>query len=85
MATRRVHELMTTDVVTLPKDAKLIEAVGKLADNNISSIVITDKQTPLGIITERDITRIATATSSTDEMNSLPVSNFMSKKPCNRL
>jgi PAS domain S-box-containing protein len=70
---------MTTDVVTLPKDAKLIEAVGKLADNNISSIVVTDKQTPLGIITERDITRIATATSSTDEMNSLPVSDFMSK------
>lgn len=81
MATRRVHELMTIDVITLPKDAKLIEAIGKLADNNISSIVITDKQTPLGIITERDITRIATATSSTDEMSSLPVSNFMSKNP----
>ncbi len=81
MATRRVHELMTTDVIVLPKEAKLIEAVGKLADNNISSIVITDKQTPLGIITERDITRIATATGSTDEMNSLPVSNFMSKNP----
>jgi diguanylate cyclase (GGDEF)-like protein/PAS domain S-box-containing protein len=72
---------MTTDVIALPKDAKLIEAVEKLSDNNISSIVITDKQTPLGIITERDIARIAATTGSADEMNSLPVSNFMSKNP----
>ena len=84
MATRRVYELMTADVVTLPKDAKLIEAVGKLADNNISSIVVTDKQTPLGIITERDITRIATTASGigiSGDICDLPVSDFMSKNP----
>ncbi|GER93759.1 CBS domain-containing protein [hot springs metagenome] len=80
MAAQRVHELMTTDVVVLSEDAKLVEAIKKLSDNNISSIVIVDRHIPLGIITERDIARIA-ATSNPAEINSLPVSNLMSRNP----
>lgn len=80
MAVQRVNELMTTDVVVLPKDAKLVDTIEKLADNNISSVVIVDKQIPLGIITERDIARIA-ATSNPAEINNLSVSNLMSKNP----
>ncbi|MEW6115978.1 MAG: diguanylate cyclase [Nitrospirota bacterium] len=82
MAPRRVYDLMTTDVITLPKQATLHEAVEKLAAHNISSLVVTEKAMPVGIITERDIARIAaTRSEAFSNGTSLPVADFMSENP----
>lgn len=78
MAATRVCELMTTDVITISKDAKLIEAIEKLANHNISSIVVEEGSMPIGIITERDIAR---SVISEQALNNTPVSKFMSYKP----
>jgi diguanylate cyclase (GGDEF)-like protein/PAS domain S-box-containing protein len=77
MAVHRVYELMTTDVVAVSKDTSLSEAVEKLAYNNISSIVITEGHAPIGIITERDMAKIA----ASHGINGRTVSEFMSKNP----
>jgi len=78
MAVTRACELMTTDVITIPKDAKLIEAIEKLANHNISSIVVVEGFMPIGIITERDVTRIVI---SEQALNDISVSQFMSFNP----
>lgn len=74
----RVYELMTADIVAVPKKSTLSEAVERLADRNISSIVVTEGGMPVGIITERDITRIAAMEHG---INGIAVSEFMSKNP----
>ncbi len=78
MATTRVCELMTADVITISKDAKLIDVIEKLANYNISSIVVAEGSVPIGIITERDIARIVI---SEQALNDTPVSKFMSYNP----
>jgi diguanylate cyclase (GGDEF)-like protein/PAS domain S-box-containing protein len=78
MPTTRIYELMTTDVITISKDAKLIEAIEKLANHNISSIVVAEGFIPIGIITERDAARIVISEQALDDT---PVSKFMVYKP----
>jgi len=78
MTSRRAYELMTTEVITVPEKATLSDAIRELAENNISSLIVTNSHTPVGIITERDIAKIVATRS---EFNDLPVSDFMSKNP----
>lgn len=78
MSVHRVYELMTSDIVAVPKETTLSEAVERLADKNISSMVITEGNMPVGIITERDIARIAAMEHG---INGIAVSEFMSKNP----
>ncbi|MBI5212725.1 MAG: CBS domain-containing protein, partial [Nitrospirae bacterium] len=78
MSVHRVYELMTADIVAVPKETTLSEAVERLADKNISSMVITEGNIPVGIITERDIARIAAMEHG---INEIAVSEFMSKNP----
>ncbi|MEF8881542.1 MAG: CBS domain-containing protein [Halapricum sp.] len=53
-----VHELMTTDVVTCDADATLREAVDRLLEHGVGSVILTsDEGNPTGIITETDALR----------------------------
>ncbi|MBV6622000.1 MAG: CBS domain-containing protein [Rivularia sp. (in: Bacteria)] len=61
---RRVADVMTTDVFTLPGTASVIEIAQLMAEHRISCVVITQDDVkdwdsnlanPVGIITERDI------------------------------
>lgn len=45
---------MTTDVVTVPADASLRQAVGRMLREAIGSVVVTRDGTPAGILTETD-------------------------------
>ncbi|MFB6152447.1 MAG: CBS domain-containing protein [Haloarculaceae archaeon] len=54
-----VRELMTTDVVTVGIDATLREAVGRLLDEGVGSVVVVEDDTPAGFVTETDALRAA--------------------------
>jgi CBS domain-containing protein len=50
----QVHELMSTEVITVPVNATLDEAVSQLLTNDVGSVIVVDGGTPTGIITETD-------------------------------
>ena len=59
VAFKEVGTIMTHDIVTLPEDGTLGEAVALMAEEAISCVIIISGIVPVGIITERDITRLA--------------------------
>ncbi len=52
----RVSDVMTTELVTARPDETVVEAARKMAENAVGSVVVVDDRgTLLGIVTERDI------------------------------
>lgn len=58
MSTRRVKDVMTTDIVSVSIDTPVIEAVRLMNSREIGSILICREQDLVGIFTERDILRV---------------------------
>ncbi|MFW5978240.1 MAG: CBS domain-containing protein [Halohasta sp.] len=55
-----VRELMTTDVVTCPREATLREAVGQLCEHGVGSVILLSEEGhPTGIVTESDTLCVA--------------------------
>jgi CBS domain-containing protein len=52
-----VKDIMAVNVVTMPLDASVFEVAKSMSDMDISSVIITDEERPIGIITEADIVR----------------------------
>jgi len=50
-----VKEIMTTKVVTVPAEKGLKEVVNIMANSRISSVIITENDRVIGILTERDL------------------------------
>ena len=71
-----LSEIMTTNIVTIDLTERVEEAIRLMVKYDIGSVVITDKQKPVGIITERDITRSALRG---DSLLKLPVRSLMSR------
>ena len=71
-----LSEIMTTNIVTIDITERVEEAIRLMVKYDIGSVVITDKQKPVGIITERDITRSALRG---DSLLKLPVRSLMSR------
>jgi len=66
---KSVYDLTTADIMNgevclVSPDCLLGEAARQMADDQISSVVITDNGKPLGILTERDLLKLAHADSS---------------------
>ncbi len=55
--TTAVQDLMSSPAVTCPADAPLSEATTLMDDRQIGSVVITDRDGIVGILTERDLLR----------------------------
>lgn len=54
---------MSTEVVTVPLDATVADAVDRLLDNGIGSVIVVDSDgNPAGIVTESDVLRVARET-----------------------
>jgi len=51
----KVSDIMTTNVITVPKKKGLHEIIKIMANSKISSIIITDNERVIGILTERDL------------------------------
>lgn len=52
-----VRDIMAVNVVSMPPDASVFEVSKAMAKMDIGSVIIADKDRPLGIITESDIVR----------------------------
>lgn len=53
-----VKDVMSTDVVTVDRDASLRDAVGQLLEHEVGSVVVvSDEGNPVGIVTETDALR----------------------------
>jgi CBS domain-containing protein len=71
-----LSEIMTDKVVTVDISERVEEAVRLMVKFDIGSIVVVDKENPVGIITERDVTR---ASLRGDSLLRLPVRSLMSR------
>jgi CBS domain-containing protein len=71
-----LSEIMTTKVVTVDISERVEEALRLMVKFDIGSVVVVDKQKPVGIVTERDVTRAALRG---DSLLRLPVRSLMSR------
>jgi CBS domain-containing protein len=79
MATREhslLSEIMTRKVVTIDITERIEEALRLMVKYDIGSVVVMDKENPVGIVTERDVTRVALRG---DSMLRLPARSIMSR------
>lgn len=51
-----IEDLARSDVITAPSETSVTELATTMADQNVGSIVITEEETPVGIVTDRDLT-----------------------------
>lgn len=57
-----VRDVMVTDIVTVPVDASLDDAVARMLSERVGSVVVTRNESPTGILTETDVLKAAHAT-----------------------
>lgn len=74
-----VKDIMAVNVVTMPPDATILDVSKSMSEMDIGSIIIVDKERPVGIITESDIVRRVIAdekdpkTTSASEVMTSPI------------
>ncbi|MHA1970834.1 MAG: CBS domain-containing protein [Candidatus Thorarchaeota archaeon] len=74
-----VRDIMAVNVVSMPPDASVFDVSKAMAEMDIGSVIIADKDRPLGIITESDIVRRVivgekdTKTTTASEVMSSPI------------
>jgi len=68
---------MSEDVISLPPETPLQTIVKEMVEKRFSCIVISQNQSPIGIVTERDLVKILNQEAQDIDL-SLPVVNFMS-------
>jgi len=73
-----VAEIMSTPVVTTGPDATIATAAEQMRHRKVGSVVIVDDGRPIGILTERDLVRIAAAGA---DASSDPVGEWMTPDP----
>jgi signal transduction histidine kinase/CheY-like chemotaxis protein/HPt (histidine-containing phosphotransfer) domain-containing protein len=56
-ATKKVADIMSTDVVTMRPDQSVSAAAKLMAKKNVSSVIIVQENAPVGIVTETDLVR----------------------------
>ncbi len=56
-----IESIMTRDVVTIEEEHTISDAVKSMEEHDISCLVITKSQKPIGMVTEKDMTRRAIA------------------------
>lgn len=54
----RLSDIASSEVLTVPAELSLREAIGRLAEKYVSSLVVVDGGQPVGIITEWDLLRL---------------------------
>lgn len=72
---KKVHEMMVTDVVTCEKSMTVKEAARTMNEKKVGSVVVVDGDKPVGIITEKDITRLE---AQDKDLEKTPVGEVMS-------
>ena len=71
-----LSEIMTTNLITVDVSELVEEALRLMIKFDVGSVIVTDSEKPIGIITERDITR---ASLRGDSLLKIPVRSLMSR------
>lgn len=72
----KAQDIMTTEVVAVDKTTPIKDAAMKMAETDVGSVVVNDKDTLVGIITDRDITIRAVA--QNDDLKKVTCGEVMS-------
>ena len=72
-----VSEVMTKDVTACSPDTAIKDVINILSRNRRSSLVITENNEPVGIITERDLVAIMEDMLNDVVCDHLPIEHFM--------
>jgi len=59
MASTFVKDIMKKSIITIDESMSIQEAAQMMTDANVGCVIVTRKNNPSGILTERDFTRIA--------------------------
>lgn len=76
--TMPVGHLGPDEVVTGERDTTIGEIAGKLESENVGSVVITEDNKPVGIVTDRDV---GLAINDHDDVTSLTAADVMTEDP----
>jgi citrate synthase len=74
----KVQEIMSSPVVTAEPSETVAEVAGRMGEAKVGSVVVVDDKRPLGILTERDLVRVA---ASGAEPRNSKVSEWMTETP----
>ncbi|MCH8846946.1 MAG: CBS domain-containing protein [Proteobacteria bacterium] len=72
-----VSEVMTKNVTACSPDTAIKDVIKILSRNSISSLIITENDEPVGIITERDLVAIMEEMLNDIARDHLPIVHFM--------
>jgi citrate synthase len=75
---RTVSDLMTPDVLTATPSETIADVSARMGDRKVGSIVVVDDARPVGILTERDMIKIAASGTDTSIAK---VSEWMTENP----
>ncbi len=59
MATRTVADIMSRPVITAEPAETVAAAAARMEEHHVGSVVVVDSGRPIGILTERDLVRLA--------------------------
>ncbi|MBS7640130.1 MAG: CBS domain-containing protein [Candidatus Bathyarchaeia archaeon] len=74
--TLRVRDVMEGGIVTLDGNLPAIEALKKMLENDVWSVVVTINDMPTGVVTERDLLKRVIAKGL--DINKVPLKDIMS-------
>ena len=57
MAEKKIRDIMTKNIMTVARTEAVQKAVVQMAEHNISCVIVTENNHPVGIITERDLVK----------------------------
>ena len=69
----------TTPVFTVEPEASVYEALNQMQTNFVKHIVVTSKNKPVGVVTERDINKFLENDKTSRALNEIPVKHVMEK------
>lgn len=78
----KIGEILRTkghEVVTIPETRSVLDAIGVLVRYNIGALVVTERERPTGIFTERDVLRLAAR--SPTALGTIQVGGVMTRYP----
>lgn len=74
-----IERLIRHRVETLPPDASCAEAARLMRDENVGSVVVSDDDKPLGIVTDRDL--VVRVLAEGNDADALTLGDIMSGEP----
>lgn len=75
-----IQDLVREDVVTSSRDASITELAQLLRDEGVGSVIVTEGETPVGIVTDRDLaTRVL---AEAEDPDGLTAADVMSTDLC---